>query len=75
MFQATNFDMEVEEGGETFVEKIKIDTERNTEEYSVPQHSGRAAVGILKDFTKVSVLFFMTTSGIGLKQQLPLFSG
>lgn len=49
---ATNFDMEVEEGGETFVEQIQIDTERNTEEFSVPQHSGRAAVGILKDFTK-----------------------
>ena len=49
--------MELNEGGKTFVEKIKVDTEANTEEYSVPQHGKRVAIDILKDFTKVSFLY------------------
>ncbi len=48
--------MELNEGGKTFVEKIKVDTEANTEEYSVPQHGKRVAIDVLKDFTKVSFL-------------------
>ncbi len=49
--------MELEEGGEKFVEKIKVDTEANTEEYSVPKHANRVAIDTLKDFTKVYLFF------------------
>ncbi len=51
--------MELNEGGKKFVEKIKVDTEANTEEYSVPKHGDRIAIDVLKDFTKVPSLYYL----------------
>jgi len=50
--KATDFNLDLEEQGQKFVEKIKVDTEGNTEEYSVPKHGDRVAIDVLKDFTK-----------------------
>ncbi len=57
IFQATDFNLDLEEQGQKFVEKIKVDTEGNTEEYSVPKHGDRVAIDVLKDFTKVPSFF------------------
>ncbi len=54
--------MKFEEGGEKFVEKVKVDLAGNTEEVVVPKHFDRPAVDLLKDFTQVSVLFFHSDS-------------
>merc|ERR1711872_270564 len=49
---AKDFNLEFEENGVKFVEKIKIDVAGQTEEYSVPKHMDRAAADVLKDFGK-----------------------
>eukprot|EP00794_Sanderia_malayensis_P018654 gene18654-20535_t len=49
---AKDFDLEFEEVGKKFVEKINVDVAGNTERVQVPQHGTRPAVDFLKDFTK-----------------------
>eukprot|EP00794_Sanderia_malayensis_P018728 gene18728-20617_t len=49
---AKDFDLEFEEVGKKFVEKINVDVAGNTERIQVPQHGTRPAVDFLKDFAK-----------------------
>eukprot|EP00794_Sanderia_malayensis_P018652 gene18652-20533_t len=49
---ASEFDLEFEEVGKKFVEKVDVDVAGNTERIQVPQHGERPAVDFLKDFTK-----------------------
>ncbi len=51
--------MEFEEGGNKYVEKVKIDVAGNTEEYSVPQHEDVDGADVLVDFTKVTSNYFL----------------
>ena len=54
--------MKIEENGEKFNEKIKIDIAGQTEEIKVPKHQDRVEVDILNDFNVVrnhSVYFYV----------------
>ena len=46
--------MKLEENGEKFTEKVKVDVAGKTEEIQVPKHGNRPAVDLLNDFNVVS---------------------
>ncbi|XP_065070705.1 uncharacterized protein LOC135695515 [Rhopilema esculentum] len=52
MVTAEDFSIKLEENGQKFTEKIKLDTVANTEEYDVPAHQDRVEMHLLKDFNK-----------------------
>eukprot|EP00795_Rhopilema_esculentum_P011357 gene11357-21549_t len=52
MVMAEDFSIKLEENGQKFTEKIKLDTVANTEEYDVPAHQDRVEMHLLKDFNK-----------------------
>ena len=51
--------MKLNENGEEFVEKIKVDIAGNTEEIHVPRHQDRSEVDILNDFNIVRYYTFI----------------
>ena len=51
-----DFQMKIDENGEKFVERVKVDVTGKTEEMVVPQHADRLAVDVLNDFNVVSSL-------------------
>ena len=59
--KAKEYEMHLEENGEKFTEKLKIDVAGNTEEIKVPKHGDRAELDLLNDFNVVSATYVAAT--------------
>ena len=69
-----DFNIDFIEAGQEYIEKIKVDVEKQTELFQVPSHPGVDRSDVLRDFKHVSELSIVTYQCLAYPRSLNTIS-